>query len=55
MRAALVEDVGAEAGQALDAEREVDLEVLLEPVLLVVGEDRVGELLGLGRRQRRLG
>ena len=40
--AALVEDVGAEAGQPLDAEGEVDLEVLLQPVLLGVGEDRVG-------------
>ena len=51
--AALVEDVRAEARQALDAEREVELEVLLEAVLLRVGEHRVGELLGLRRRQRR--
>ena len=41
-RAALHEDVGAEAGQPLDAEGEVELEVLLEPVLLRVGEHRVG-------------
>ena len=54
-RAALVEDVGAEAGEALDAEGEVELEVLLEPVLLVVGQDRVRELLGLRHRQRRIG
>ncbi len=52
-RAALVEDVGAEAGQPLDAEGEVELEVLLQAVFLVVGEDRVGDLLGLGRRERR--
>ena len=45
--------VRAEAGQALDAERQVELEVLLQPVLLVVGQDRVAELLGLGRRHRR--
>ena len=42
-RAALVEDVGAEAGQALDAEGEVELQVLLEPVLLRVGQDAVGQ------------
>jgi hypothetical protein len=51
-RAALVEDVSAEPGESLDSEREVELEVLLEPVLLGVGEHRVGELLGLGRGQR---
>ena len=50
-RAALVEHVAAEAREALDAEREVDLEVLLELVLLVVGEDRIDHLLGLGRRE----
>jgi hypothetical protein len=38
--AALVEDVRAEAGRALDAEREVELEVLLEAMLLRVGEHR---------------
>ena len=51
--AALHEVVGAEAGQALDAEGEVELEVLLEAVLLGVGQDRVGELLGFGDRERR--
>ena len=49
--AALVEDVGAEARQPLDAEREVELEVLLEAVLLRVGQHAVGELLGLGGRR----
>jgi len=43
----LEEDVAAEAGQALHAEREVELEVLLEPVLLDVRQDRVAELLRL--------
>ncbi len=52
-RAALVEDVGAEAGEPLDAEREVELEVFLETVLLDVGEDRVGDLLGVGGGERR--
>ena len=52
-RAALHEDVGAEARQALDAEAEVELEVLLEAVLLRVGQHAVGELLGLDRGQRR--
>ena len=38
---------------ALHAEGEVELVVLLELVLLRVGEDRVAELLGLHRRERR--
>jgi hypothetical protein len=36
--------VAAEAGQVLDAEREVQLVLGLEPLLLVLGEDGVGEL-----------
>ncbi len=52
-RAALVEDVRAEPRDAADAEREVELERLLEALLLRVGHDAVGELLGLGRRQIR--
>ena len=51
--AALVEDVRAEPGDAADAEREVELERLLEALLLRVGHDAVGQLLGLGRRQFR--
>ena len=51
--AALHEVVGAETGHALDAEGEIELEILLEPVLLGVGQHRVGELLRLGDRQRR--
>ena len=52
--AALHEVVAAEAGEALDAEGEVELEVFLEPVLLGVGQDRVGELLRLGDGERRI-
>ena len=52
-RAALVEDVRPEARQPLDAEREVELEILFQAVLLIVRQDRVGDLLGLGRGERR--
>ena len=52
-RAPLHEDVGAEAGEALDAEAEVELQRLLEAVLLGVGEHAVGELLGLDRGEGR--
>ena len=48
-RAALIEHVAPEAREPLDAEREVELERLLEALFLRVGEDAVGELLGLGR------
>jgi hypothetical protein len=51
-RAALHEQVGAEPGQALHAEREVELLRLLEGHLLRVGEDRVAQLLGVDRGQR---
>ena len=51
--AALVEHVRAEAGKALDSERKIELEILLEAVLLRIGEHRVGELFCFGRRQRR--
>ncbi len=51
-RAALVEEVGAEARQSPHAEREVEFEVLLEAVLLRVGQDRVGEGLGVGGGER---
>ncbi len=51
-RAALVEEVGAEARQPPHAEREVQLKRLLEAVLLRVGQDAVGERLGVGRAER---
>jgi hypothetical protein len=51
-RPALVEHVAAEARQPLDAEREVELHVLFEALLLRVGEHAVGQLLRVGRRER---
>ena len=54
-RAPLHEVVGAEAREALHAEGEVELQALLEPVLLAVRQDRVGEVLGLRNRHRRVG
>ena len=51
--AALVEAVRAETGQALQAKRKVQFEVLFKTVLLRIGHDAVGELLGLSRRQLR--
>ena len=50
--AALVEHVAAEPRQAADAEGEVQFLRLLEALFLRVGEDAVGQRLGLGRRQR---
>src|SRR5581483_10523933 len=47
--AALIEQVAAEAGQALEAEAEVELPVFFEAVLLRIGEHAVAELLGLSR------
>ncbi len=52
-RSALIEDVAAEAGQILQAEREVQLQVFFEAVLLRVGEHAVGQRLGVRGRQRR--
>ena len=46
---ALVEDVGAEAGQALESEGEIEFEILFEAMLLGIGHHRVGQLLGVGR------
>src|SRR5215472_2936842 len=47
--AALVEDVCAKSGQALQSEREVKLEVLFESMFLGVRQHRVSELFGLCR------
>ena len=48
--AALLEAVAAKAGQVLNAEGEIELVLGLEPLLLVLGEDRVRQLEGvLGR------
>jgi hypothetical protein len=49
--AALLEHVAAESGQVLNAEREVQLVFGLESLLLVFGEDRIGEREGVLGRQ----
>ncbi len=49
--AALHVDVGPEPGEVLDAEGEVDGVVLLELDLLLLGEHRVAQGLGVHRRQ----
>jgi hypothetical protein len=46
-----VEHVAAEPADAGDAEGEVELEILFEPLLLRVGQDAVGERLGIGGRE----
>src|SRR5207302_10812993 len=51
--AALIENVRAEAGQPFDAEREVELEIFFEAMLLRVSENGIRELFRLRRRQRR--
>ena len=52
-RAALVKHVGAESGQAFQAERKVEFETLFKAMLLGVGHHAVGQLLGLGRSHLR--
>jgi hypothetical protein len=54
-RAPLHEVVRAEARESFDAEREIEFQGLFEAVLLAVGQDRVGELLGLRYGHRRIG
>ena len=54
-RTALTEDVAAKTGQPLDAEREVELLRLFEPLLLRIGEHAVHQLLRLGWSQFRKG
>src|SRR5438105_4646307 len=51
-RAALVEEIRAEARQTTDAEREVEFEVLFKPVLLRVRQHAVGERLRVGGGER---
>src|ERR1035438_4151178 len=51
--APLIVYVGAEAGHALKAEGEVHLEILLEPVLLLVGHHAIAEPASLGRVEGR--
>src|SRR5262249_24292956 len=52
--ALLVVEVAAEAGDAADPEREVELVLLLEPLLLAFGEDAVAEVLSFARGDRRM-
>ena len=52
-RTTLHENVRAKTRELLDAEGKIELEVLLETVLLIVGENAIGELLRLYRRERR--
>src|SRR5580704_4514069 len=51
--AALVENIAAEARQALQTEREVELEAFFEPMLLRVSEHRIGQRLRVCRGERR--
>src|SRR5229473_2064002 len=48
-----VEHVGTEAGQSLQSKRKVELQALLEAVLLGIGHDAVGQLLGFSGRHLR--
>ncbi len=52
-RAALIENVGTKTSEALQTERKVQFKAFLEAMLLRVGHDRVGKLLGLRRRHLR--
>src|SRR5262245_9761765 len=53
-RALLEVEVAAEATHALDAEREVELALLLEFLLLGLREEAVGEVLRVGPAERRM-
>ena len=52
-RAALVEHVAAEAGQAFDTKRKIELQRLFEALFLAVGQHAVDKLLGVRRRHFR--
>ena len=52
-RTPLVEYVGAETGQTFQSEREIQLQILFETMLLRIGHNAVGQLFGLGRRHLR--
>ena len=51
--AALLEAVAAEAREVLDAEREVELVLHLEALLLILGQHRIRELQRVLRREDR--
>src|SRR4029078_3366420 len=48
----LLEHVAAETRQILNAEREIQLVVELEPLFLLLGENRIGDLKRVLRRER---
>src|SRR5262249_7332439 len=50
--AALIEDVAAEAGEVLQTEGKVELQVFLEAMLLRIGEHAVSERFCVRSRQR---
>ncbi len=56
---ALLEAVAAKPGEILNPEREIELVLLLEPLLLIFGQHRIGDLQGFLGRQgtfvRRIG
>jgi hypothetical protein len=52
--AALLEAVAAEPREVLDAEGEIELVLHLEPLLLVLGENGIGELQSVLRRHHEL-
>ena len=52
-RTTLIEDVRTETGQTFQTEGEVELEALFKAMLLRVGHDAIGQLLGLGRSHLR--
>ena len=51
--AALIEQVAPESRDILDPEGEVEFKILFKTVLLGVGQDAVGQLLGIRRTERR--
>jgi len=53
--ASLLEHVAAEAGEVLNAEREIELVLELEALLLLLREDRVSDLERVFGRQLKLG
>jgi len=50
--ATLIEQVAPESRHILDPKREVELKILFKTVLLPVGQDAIGQLLGIRRTER---
>jgi hypothetical protein len=53
--AALAKDIDTKTTEAIGGDRQVHLHLLFEDRLLALGHERVGERLGVGRRQARQG